>query len=54
MNKRKAEKDSKRQFNKLRKNEFLLTASHSEKPMCIAFEALSQIIQDYMILADTM
>ena len=37
MNKRKAEKDSKRQFKELRKNELLFIASPSGKPMCIVF-----------------
>ena len=39
MNKRKAEGDSKRQFNELRKHQFLFIASPSGEPMCIVFES---------------
>ena len=39
MNKRKAERDSKRQINELQKNLFSFIASPSGKPMCIVFES---------------
>ena len=39
MNKRKVERDSKRQFNALRKNEFLFIAIPSGNPVCIIFES---------------
>ena len=39
MNKRKAARDSKRQLNELRENEFLFVTSPSRKPMCIVFES---------------
>ena len=39
MNKRKAERDSKRQLNELQKNELLFIASLSRKPVCIVSES---------------